>query len=120
MDTLYTRIGPVKLRELVDKFYDIVFYDSEIAHLFDVNNSIIRDKQFAFLSQFLGGPMKYTEQYGQPKMRSRHIVHSIGEAEKDEWLRCMRKAINSVFLDRELGNALFNCFPQVARHMMNK
>ena len=120
MDTLYNKIGSIKLRKLVDKFYDIVFFDSEISHLFYSENSLIRDKQYCFLTQFLGGPMLYSEKYGHPKMRARHLPHAIGEKEKDEWLRCMRLAIDTMEFDPELGDALFNCFPTVAQHMVNR
>ncbi|MDX2359918.1 MAG: globin [Crocinitomicaceae bacterium] len=120
MDTLYERIGSQKLRQVVDNFYDIVFVDSSISHLFDLENTQIRDKQYKFLTQFLGGPSLYSNEYGHPKMKLRHLPHQIGEAEKDEWLRCMKMAINKVGLENGLGEALFDCFPKVAEHMMNR
>jgi len=120
VNTLYERIGSQKLRQVVDKFYDIVFYESTISHLFDVENTHIRDKQYKFLTQFLGGPSLYSNEYGHPKMRLRHLPHAIGEQEKDEWLRCMKKAIGEVDLDKDLGEALYLCFPRVAEHMMNR
>ena len=120
METLYTRIGPVKLREVVDRFYDIVFYDSSISFLFDTEKTLIRDKQYMFLTQFLGGPMLYSEKYGHPKMKMRHLPHAIGLAEKDEWLRCMKIACTEKIEDQELAMALYECFPKVANHMMNR
>jgi hemoglobin len=120
MDTLYTRIGPKLLRKVVDRFYDIVFEESTIKHLFNTAETQIRDKQYMFLTQFLGGPQLYSQEYGHPKMRMRHLPHAIDSAAKDEWLRCMKKAIEETMEDRELGDALYNCFPQVAQHMMNR
>ena len=119
METLYSKIGPDKLREIVDAFYDIVLTDSKIKHLFDTENTMIRDKQYKFLTQFLGGPQLYTAEYGQPKMRLRHAPHKIDSDGKDEWLRCMRIAIDENLEDKSLGDALYNCFPQVAAHMVN-
>lgn len=119
LETLYSKIGPEKLRELVDSFYDIVFTDSSIRHLFDVANTDIREKQYLFLTQFLGGPVLYTEKYGSPQMRQRHLPHQIDEVARDEWLRCMRKAIDLSFEDKQLADALYQCFPQVASHMVN-
>ena len=120
METIYAKIGPERLRELVDKFYDIVFFDSDIAHLFDSDKSQIRDKQYRFLTQFLGGPGLYSEKYGHPKMRARHLPHAIGQKERDEWLRCMQRAINEMEFEEGLGEALYNCFPHVAQHMVNQ
>lgn len=120
METIYSKIGPERLKVLVNTFYNIVFNESSIAHLFQGDRDLVRDKQFCFLSQFLGGPPLYNEKYGQPRMRARHLPHPIGEAEKNEWLRCMRSAIDSMQFEGELGNALYNCFPQLAQHMMNR
>ncbi len=119
MESLYTKIGPIELRGIVDRFYDIVFDDSAISHLFKTEKSQIREKQYKFLTQFLGGPPLYSAEYGHPKMRIRHLPHRIDQAAKEEWLRCMRKAIDESGLDKQLGDALFNCFPAVAQHMVN-
>lgn len=120
METLYSKIGPESLRKLVDTFYDLVFEHSSISHLFTTDKSTIRDKQYSFLTQFLGGPQLYTSQYGHPKMRMRHAPHAIDEAARIEWLRCMKLAISKMEFDPELGEALYNCFPQVAAHMQNR
>lgn len=119
METLYSKIGPQKLRCIVDRFYDIVFEESSIKHLFNTDKSQIREKQFKFLTQFLGGPQLYSQEYGHPKMRMRHLPHAIDEQAKVEWLRCMKIAIDSEIEDKELASALYNCFPQVAAHMVN-
>lgn len=120
MENLHTRIGPERLQSIVDRFYDIVFEESTIKHLFATDKSLIREKQYQFLTQFLGGPMLYTEKYGHPKMRMRHIPHAIDEEAKTEWLRCMKMAINEKMDDPELAEALYNCFPLVAQHMVNR
>ena len=120
METLYNRIGEVNIKKLVNVFYENVFNHSSISHLFDSDISLIKEKQFMFLSQFLGGPQLYTEKYGHPKMRARHMPHKIDNSAKDEWLRCMKEAINTLGLEEGLGDALYNCFPQVAQHMVNR
>lgn len=120
METLYIKIGEKRLRRLVDTFYDIIFNESTISHLFHNGDSSIRDKQFLFLSQFLGGPPLYSNKYGHPKMKMRHLPHPIGESEKVEWLRCMKLAIEKMNFEGDLGDALYNCFPRVAEHMRNK
>ncbi len=120
MDTLYSKIGPASLKKLVNTFYDIVFDESSISHLFTNEKSSIRDKQYRFLTQFLGGPQLYTSEYGQPKMRMRHAPHAIDETARIEWLRCMKLAISKMDFEPELGEALYNCFPRVAAHMQNR
>lgn len=120
METIYTKIGPERLQDLVNRFYDLVFNESSIAHLFNTETTLIREKQYMFLTQFLGGPQLYSEKYGHPRMKARHLSHAIGIAEKEEWLRCMRKAIDSMNFEDDLGDVLYQCFPAVAQHMVNR
>lgn len=120
METLYSKIGSEQLNLLVNTFYDLIFEESSIAHLFKDGGESIREKQFLFLTQFLGGPPLYSEKYGHPKMKMRHLPHPIGEAEKNEWLRCMKIAIHKMNFESNLADELYNCFPKVAEHMRNK
>ncbi len=120
MKTLYDEIGQERLFQMIDRFYDILFTTSSIKDLFDKNqHENIRKKQKMFLTQFLGGPNLYTREFGHPKMKLRHMPHKITNEAKDEWLRCMRLAIDSMEFEGNLGDALYNCFPQVASHMVN-
>lgn len=119
MNSLYSKIGPVRLRQLVDAFYERVFENEKLSPLFKTDKSVIRDKQYKFLTQFLGGPQLYTMEYGHPKMRMRHLPHVIDSEAKDEWLKCMKEAIQSMDFEDGLDDALYNCFPAVAAHMQN-
>lgn len=119
MENLYDKIGPERLHELVERFYDRVFESPVISHLFQTDKLTIKRKQEAFLTQFLGGPQFYTAQFGHPRMRMRHLPHAITEEAAQEWLRCMKAAIETLDLSDDLKVALFNCFPPLAKHMIN-
>lgn len=119
--TMYEKLGDKRLKQLIDAFYDRVFESKVIGHLFSKTpKEIIKDKQFCFLTQFLGGPPRYQEKYGNPKMRMRHLPHAIGQKERDEWLKLMHEAIHTLDWKAENKKALYNCFPKLASHMMNK
>ncbi|PWL30513.1 MAG: globin [Fluviicola sp. XM-24bin1] len=119
MENLYSKIGPETLSAIVDTFYDHVFENELIGHLFQTDKSLIRYKQYQFLTQFLGGPHLYSESYGHPRMRMRHLPHRIDQAAMEEWLKCMKSAINQNLEDEELANALYSSFPRLAQHMVN-
>lgn len=119
MNTLYDRLGPENLRKLVVSFYGRVFSSEKIAHLFKNDPETIIEKQFQFLSQFLGGPNLYSVNYGHPRMRMRHLPHEITQEAKEEWLKCMKSAIDQLDIDPRLKEELYACFPQVAQHMVN-
>lgn len=76
-------------------------------------------KQFLFLTQFFGGPSIYTEEFGHPKMRMRHLKHVIREEDKEEWLRCMNESIEELPVDDGLKLELKAAFPILAQHMVN-
>lgn len=118
--TLYELLGEQRIKELVDAFYDRVYKDSTLAPIFE--NTLVdevKEKQFRFLCQFLGGPQHYSSKYGPPRMKMRHMLHRIDDHAKVAWLACMEKAIDTLDIHQDLKHALYNCFPRVAQHMVN-
>ncbi len=79
-----------------------------------------REKLFMFLSGWLGGPDRYTAAFGHPRLRARHFPFPIGNAERDQWLMCMRKALDEMPIDSAFREQLIMAFTQTANHMMNQ
>jgi hemoglobin len=119
MATFYEHLGEENLRRLVDEFYERVFVSEKIGPLFQNDKHGIKEKQILFLTQFLGGPQLYTLHHGHPRMRMRHLPHRITVEAKDEWLKCMKEAIETLDIDEHLKVELFSVFPQLAQHMVN-
>lgn len=120
-DALYYRMGGDEiLRQLLDLFYDQVFAHPLIGRLFKTDKEVIKEKQRLFLTQFLGGPTLYNEQYGHPRMRARHMPHAITHDDAYAWLECMAHAVNSMAISEELKQELFARFPQTAFFMVNR
>ena len=118
--TIYEQIGAENIRLLVDRFYDLVFQDPVIKDLFKSDKEIIKEKQYLFLTQFLGGPDLYSQQHGHPRLRARHMPHPISEEHAVAWLKCMHQAIQTLPISNEIKEKLFNRFPQTAFFMVNK
>ena len=115
--------GQEKLRELVDRFYDLMELEPEFAairamHPTPTDSS--RDKLYWFLSGWTGGPSLYIERFGHPRLRARHLPFAIGVAERDQWLRCMDMAMQEVNLPVPLQEGLKQAFFQTADWMRNK
>jgi hemoglobin len=115
--------GAEKLRALVDRFYELMdtqpeYYAIRKLHPKDLSGSA--EKLYLFLSGWLGGPPLYLEKFGQPFLRARHLPFSIGVAERDLWLACMRQALRDVGVEERLGEALANAFYKTADHMRNR
>ncbi|WP_426190260.1 group II truncated hemoglobin [Massilia sp. DWR3-1-1] len=122
--TLYDTIGGAAvLRELVDRFYDLMQLEGEFAGIHamhPVPNDSSRDKLFMFLSGWMGGPDLYIERYGHPRLRARHLPYAIGTSERDQWLRAMAWAMEDVGIEESLRLRLMESFFQTADWMRNK
>jgi len=119
-ETIYQKLGAEHLESLVDKFYELVKQDERISHLFKNDIKLIKQKQLMFLTQFLGGPQLYNQEFGHPRMRMRHMPHAITPAAAEAWLENMSKAIDTLPVEKELKETVFSVFPKLATHMINK
>jgi hemoglobin len=81
---------------------------------------VSREKLFKFLSGWLGGPDLYVQKHGHPMLRRRHLPFAIGEPERDQWMHCMRKALNDLALPDAFRDRLVQAFMATADHMRNQ
>lgn len=124
METHYQRLGgEAVVRRLVDRFYDLMdedpdYYGIRKMHARDLTEA--RNKLFMFLSGWSGGPQLYTEKFGHPRLRQRHLPFAIGESERDQWMGCMQRAMDEVGVDETLRQELTAAFWKTADFMRNK
>jgi hemoglobin len=122
--TPYAAIGgEPRVRELVDRFYDLMELEPEFAGIHAMHpkpNDSSREKLFMFLSGWLGGPDLFIEKYGHPMLRARHLPFAIGSGERDQWLRCMAWAMQEVGIDEAMQLRLMESFYNTADWMRNK
>ena len=115
--------GDAKVRELVDRFYDLMDFEPAYQQLRRVHGSSLesaREKLYLFLSGWLGGPPLYTDRYGHPMLRARHLPFAIGTEERDQWMACMVQAMEEVELPQELRKPLEQAFFKTADWMRNQ
>jgi hemoglobin len=60
------------------------------------------------------------QKYGHPRLRARHMPFAIGESERDQWLLCMKQALEEVIEPEVVRQQLFQAFAQLADFMRNK
>lgn len=58
--------------------------------------SDVSEKLYQYLSGWLGGPGLYQQKFGTVCLTKPHKPYAIGEAERDQWLLCMDKALERV------------------------
>jgi hemoglobin len=115
--------GEAKVRALVDRFYDLMATKAEAAGILALHPSDLqssREKLYLFLVGWMGGPPVYVQKYGHPRLRARHLPFAIGESERDQWLLCMKQALEEVVEPEGVRLQLFQAFAQLADFMRNK
>ncbi|WP_305906690.1 group II truncated hemoglobin [Methylomarinum sp. Ch1-1] len=115
--------GEQAVLSLVDRFYfymDTLGEAQEVRALHGKSLQPAKDKLFKFLSGWLGGPNLFIEEYGHPMLRKRHFPFAIGQAERDQWMLCMNKALDEVNMDAALRESIRSSLAQLASHMINQ
>ena len=122
--TLFELIGGTdRVRELVDRFYDLMDLEPAFAELRALHPPTLdasRDKLAWFLTGWSGGPDMYIERFGHPRLRARHLPYPIGMSVRDQWLHCMGLAMVDIGLDEPLRDHLLDSFYQTADWMRNR
>jgi hemoglobin len=89
--------GESGVSQLVNDFYEAMDSRSSAKQIRDMhpeNLDVSRDKFFRFLCGWLGGPKLYQQKYGGISIPTAHHKFNIGIKERDDWLCCMKHALN--------------------------
>lgn len=114
--------GEARVLALAERFYDLMDLEPAFAALRAAHGSTLaqaRQKLGWFLCGWLGGPQHYTERFGHPRLRARHMPFVIGNTERDQWLACMNQAMQETGVPDDLGLSLGKAFFQTADWMRN-
>ena len=115
--------GEEKVKALTERFYDLMDLEPGYAVLRASHGDTLADarqKLFWFLCGWLGGPQHYTDRFGHPRLRARHMPFKIGIQERDQWLACMDQAMGETGVDEALRARLRDSFFQTADWMRNR
>lgn len=123
--SVYDQVGGwVFFEDLVDRFYEAVAVDPVLLPLYPEAPDLTgaRRRLTMFLVQYWGGPGRYSEERGHPRLRMRHMPFAIGVVERDHWLEAMREALDATApaLAPALRDRLWNYFTMVADGMRNR
>ena len=73
-----------------------------------------------YLVYRFGGPRRYEEQRGHPRLRGRHMPFPIDGAARDRWVACMAKALEEAQIPAEPRHVLWDFFTNMATFMINR
>jgi len=118
---IYAAIGEDGFRRLIAAFYRQVPGDPILGPMYPAHElagaeSRLRD----FLVGRFGGPQRYVEQRGHPRLRLRHAPFPIDPAARDRWLELMSVALDEAQLGDEVTAFLREFFGAVAAMLVNR
>jgi hemoglobin len=117
---IFQAIGEEGFARLVAAFYRQVPGDDILGPMYppeDLHGAEQRLRDF-LVGRF-GGPARYIEQRGHPRLRMRHAPFTINDAARDRWVELMSRALVEARLPPDAELVLRPFFEGVATMMMN-
>jgi hemoglobin len=112
--------GATTFERIVERFYQGVATDPVLRPLYPADLTEGKRHLALFLMQYFGGPTTYSEERGHPRLRMRHMPFTIGQVERDAWMRHMKAAVEAEQLPAGIRDTLLDYFERVATFMMNR
>jgi hemoglobin len=118
--TVYEVVGGDEtFHKLVDRFYAKIEKDPVVRDMFPEDLEPGKVWQFLFLTQYFGGPSRYIEQRGHPRLRMRHAPFVIDKRAAEAWLKHMLDSIDEIGIQEPARSAMREYFERAAPFMVN-
>jgi len=118
---IYSLIGEDGFQRLVAAFYRQVPADDVLGPMYPQHDLAGAEERLReFLIYRFGGPQRYIEQRGHPRLRMRHGPFAIGQAARDRWMQLMNNALSEAAFPPEVESMLREFFAGTATFMINR
>jgi hemoglobin len=121
LDTqVYGLIGDDGFARLTAAFFRRVPHDDLLRPMYEHDLAGAEWRLREFLVGRFGGPQRYIEQRGHPRLRMRHAPFKIDRAARDRWVATMIQALAETNLPPAADAALRRFFDDAATFMINR
>ena len=118
---IYAQIGEEGFQRLVAAFYAQVPADDILGPMYPADDLHGAEQRLRdFLVGRFGGPQRYIEQRGHPRLRARHAPFAIDQRARDRWVALMTRALDETALPQDADHVLREFFHSTATFMMNR
>jgi hemoglobin len=118
---VYGLIGEEGFATLVAAFYRRVPRDSILGPMYPADDLQGAEQRLRdFLIFRFGGPARYIERRGHPRLRMRHAPFAISQAGRDRWMELMTAALDEAKLPAEADVVLREFLGSTATFMINR
>jgi hemoglobin len=119
-EQVYSAIGEEGFARLVRAFYAQVPADDILGRLYPPHDLAGAEQRLRdFLIGRFGGPPRYIEARGHPRLRMRHMPFLIDEAARNRWVKLMDRALDEAKLPDDVTVLLREFFAHVATFLRN-
>ena len=112
--------GEEPLSAMVDAFYAKVAGDALLRPMYPADLAESNRRLFLFLVQFFGGPTRYSQERGHPRLRMRHFPFAIDQRARDQWLRHMLEAIDEAGIAEPARSRMREYFERSSAFLINR
>ena len=118
---IYATIGEEGFTRLIAAFYRQVPTDDILAPMYPADDLAGAEQRLRdFLVGRFGGPQRYIEQRGHPRLRMRHMPFAVNIAARERWLQLMGNALEEANLPAEVDMFLREFFDGVSAMLINR
>jgi hemoglobin len=118
---VYPAIGEDGFERLSIAFYRQIPADDLLGPMYPADDlEAARQRLRDFLIFRFGGPQRYIEQRGHPRLRMRHAPFAIGQAARDRWLALMTRALQESKLPDDVTQVLRTFFESTTTFLINR
>jgi hemoglobin len=120
-EDVYSLIGEEGFARLVRGFYAQVPADPILGPMYPKDDLAGAEQRLRdFLVGRFGGPPRYIEQRGHPRLRMRHVPFAIDAAARDRWVMLMNLSLDQAGLPDDVTALMRQFFDAVATFMINR
>lgn len=113
-------IGEDGFERLVRAFYGQVPDDEILGAMYPKHDLPGAEQRLRdFLVYRFGGPQRYIDQRGHPRLRQRHHPFRLDQQARDRWVMLMDRALDETQLPEEAEGVLRKFFHETATFLMN-
>ena len=120
-EQVYAAIGDDGFTRLVRAFYAQVPDDDILGPMYPKDDLAGAEARLRdFLIGRFGGPPRYIEQRGHPRLRIRHMPFAIDVTARNRWMSLMERAIDQAQLPADVADLLRQFFHGTTTFLINR
>jgi hemoglobin len=118
---VFAVVGEAGIARVVAAFYRQVPQDDVLGPMYPPEDLPGAEQRLRdFLIYRLGGPQRYIEQRGHPRLRARHAPFAIDQRARDRWMALMTGAMAEAGLPADVEMVMREFLAGIATFLMNK